>query len=186
MEQPILYLTVGLTGAGKTYTSQRFAKDSDAIYLNGDALRMAMIEEPTFTADEHRMVYRAMDYIVGQLLQQGRSVIYNANFNRYQTRVEKYTLAKDCHARCIVFWVQVPFEVAKERVLMRQHEIPADKQRRDPLANLRALQATFEPPHSHEPVITVDGTKPYAEQLVDIKSQLARFSPELDHATVKS
>jgi predicted kinase len=175
MARPILYLTLGLSGAGKSYFSERLAKDIGAVYLNGDALRMAMIDEPVFSREEHRQVYRTMDFVVGELLRQGYSVIYNANFNKRAGRDEKREFAKRLHADCVLLWVNVPLSVAIERVKSREFEIPTDKQRRDPVVNLLALKRGLEEPRAEEPHIAIDGQLPYSQQFEQFKVGLEKL-----------
>lgn len=155
---------MGLPASGKTYFSQRLAGELGVFFLNCDNLRLAMIEQPTFAPDEHAMVYRTVAYIAEQHLAQGQSIICNANYHLRERRVAMQNIAQKCGAAYCILWVQTPYEVVKERVQTRDHEIPVEKMVHPPLELLERMSRAFEPPVADEPTVVIDGTKPYEEQ----------------------
>lgn len=162
--KPTLYATMGLPASGKTFFSQRIAAELKTFFLNADALRMAICPTPTFRPKEHAMVFHTVNFIVEQHLLQGQSVVCNANYHVRKHRQELKELAERCDAHFQVIWVDVPYEVAKERIMGRQHEIPAEKMVDDPLDILDRMHKHFEQPASEEPVVRISGTIPYAQQ----------------------
>ena len=169
---PILYVTMGLPASGKTFFSQRIATDLGIFYLNVDALRMAMMVHPTFEPQEHRTVFRTAHFIVEQHLLQGQSVVCNANYHVRNHRKELQRLADRCGATMQVIWVDVPYAVAQERIITRDHEIPTDKMKDDPLRILQRMSQQLQAPADDEPVIKINGTLPYKQQRNDFYAQL--------------
>mgnify|MGYP004417308680 CR=1 FL=1 len=164
MKKPTLYITMGLPASGKTYFSQQLAAELDTFFLNCDNLRLAMFEKPTFSPEEHAMVYRTVAFIAEQHLAQGQSIICNANYHIHNRREAMQELARACGAKYKILWVQTPYEVVKERIQSREHEIPVEKMVHPPLELLEKMSRAFEEPRDDEPVIIIDGTQPYEVQ----------------------
>lgn len=162
--KPTLYLTMGLPASGKTYFSERLARDINCFFLNFDGLRLAMFEHPTFTLEEHAMVYRTAGYIAEQHLAQGRSIICNANYHLRDRRNNMRQITQKLHAELCILWVRVPYELAKTRIQSRDHDIPKEKMVHPPLELLERMNEAFEAPSASEPYIIIDGAKPYQEQ----------------------
>ena len=157
--QPTLYLMLGYPGAGKTTTAEIIARLTGAVHLASDKIRLEMFPNPEFTPQEHATLYKAIDEQTEQLLQEGKSVIYDANLNRYQHRKEKYDICVQVGAKPLLVWVQADEELAKQRATQNSEDNP-----KRPYGNLNTqtfdrLVREIEPPRGNEPHITLDGTR---------------------------
>ena len=156
MSRPILYLMLGYPGAGKTSVAERIAEITGAVHLNSDWFRLHMYKQPTFSQEEHDSLYGNLDYLCELILSTGKSVIYDANLNRYQHRQEKYDIAKKTGASVKLVFVKTDIETAKHRAT-----VEADKNRRHrpygnmDLSTFERLVAEIELPKSSEPTIVV-------------------------------
>ncbi len=153
-----LFLMLGYPGAGKTSTAEIIAKLTGAVLLSSDKMRMDMFATPTFGLDEHAKLYKALDQKTEDLLRRGKSVIYDANLNRYQHRQDKYDICNRTGAMPLLLWIQTPKELAKVRAahvsrlhLWPTHEAPHDMFDR--------IASVIEEPGKNEPYVPVDGTK---------------------------
>jgi predicted kinase len=155
---------MGLPASGKTYFSERLAKELDIFFLNCDSLRLAMIEKPTFAPDEHAMVYRTVTHIAKEHLCQGQSIVCNANYHVLNRRVAMQQLASKMGVNYRILWVQTPYEMVRQRIQERDHEIPVEKMVHPPLELLERMQQAFEAPTDDEPTIVIDGTLSYEKQ----------------------
>jgi predicted kinase len=157
MHKPTLYLMFGYPGAGKTTAAGVIAGLTGAEHLQSDAVRLELFPRPEFTPVEHHALYRVLDQRTEQLLAQGKSVIYDANLNRYQHRKDKYDLCKRVNAQPLLLWVQTPKDLAKQRALheSRQHLWP---QAEAPSDLFDRVAGVIEEPHPDEPYIAIDGT----------------------------
>jgi predicted kinase len=164
LKRPTLFITMGLPASGKTYFSQRLAKDLNVFFLNGDSLRMAMIQRPTFKPQEHALVFSTFNHIVREQVAQGFSVVANANYHVERKRREMQAIAREHGADLCILWTRVPYETAQARIVGREHEIPADKLVDPPLGVLARMKRNFEEPAPDEQVIKIDGTIPYEDQ----------------------
>lgn len=166
IKSPILFGVLGHPGSGKTFFSRRFAKEFGFYHLNSDRTRSEVILNPKYTIAENAGFFRIMDFIAGEFLQQGTSVIYDANSTKiiYRKRLQK--IAKKRNARYMLIWIQAPVDLALKRIkrrielkskLIRQYYKPIDE------SVLLRLKDEQENPH-REPHIVIGGELPYHKQ----------------------
>ena len=176
MKKPVLILTVGLPGSGKTTFSRQFAAKHGFVHLNSDRIRLGIFDNPVYDELEHSIVYHALDEILADLLKEGKSVIYDANLNRRIHRDEKYAIAKKTDADVITVYFKVPEELALRRLGEREHEIPKHKWRMSPEAVYHHIKRGLEEPGSDEPVVNFDSGVTFEEQDETISQRLASQS----------
>ncbi len=155
---PKLYLMLGYPGAGKTTTAEVIHKLTGAVHLSSDLLRVEMFEAPKFDQPEHDELYKALDEQTEKLLGEGKSVIYDANLNRYQHRADKYEICKRTSAKPILVWVQTAKELAKQRATepTRAHLVPQNETLSQMFDRIALI---IEEPTATEPFIPTDGTQ---------------------------
>jgi len=156
MQRPTLFLMFGYPGAGKTTTAKLIGDLTGAMHLSSDEVRMELYPHPTYTQDEHDALYKALDERIEQLLNAGKSVIYDANLNRYQHRLEKYQMCERTHAKPVLIWVQTPKELSRERAVMRGHHhlVPKDETFE---SMFDRVTSSIEEPREDEPLYTISG-----------------------------
>lgn len=158
MQRPKLYLLLGLPGSGKTTAAKEIAKLTGAVHLSSDSFRLNLFKKPTFSQSEHDSLYKMLDYMCELLLQNGTSVVYDANLNRYTHRLEKYQLAKKTNADVQLFLLQVHRDMAKKRRIDTQHPDLVPKHE-NPHDMFERIADIFEPPNKIEKYTELDGTK---------------------------
>lgn len=171
MNQPTLFMMFGYPGAGKTTVAKIINELIGAEHLSSDVLRLEMFPNPTYSQEEHHAVYAELDKRAEEHLQQGKSVIYDANLNRYQHRLEKYELCERAKARAVLLWVQAPRELARERAVMRGHHhlVPKDETFETMFDRVTTI---IEEPREDEPVYTVDGEHLNKNNVAEILARL--------------
>lgn len=175
MKKPLLVATLGYPGSGKTYFSERLAKEIGAFHLNSDRVRHAIFANPAFTQEEHRVVFGFMNYLIEELLNLGVNVICDANSNKRLHRNDFVKQAKKYGARYILVHIKTPVPLAEKRLIKRQSIKSKKKQlfyRPIDVSVLHSLKGQLESPTKKEPVIEIDGTKKFDEQLKQFKSGL--------------
>lgn len=173
MNQPTLFLMLGYPGAGKTTTAEIVSELTGAVKLSSDQIRLHMFKHPKFTQDEHDAVYGTLDYLTELLLGRGVSVIYDANLNRFQHRLEKYEICERTGAKSVVLWLRTETELAKKRATELGHTDPA----RRVYGNLSPevfdrLAREIEPPREDEQVIELDGTNLQKQTVAELLDRL--------------
>lgn len=167
-----LHLLMGLPGAGKSTLSKVLQDLTGAYVLSSDDMRKKIFIKPCFSQDEHDKLYEILDHNLEHLLEAGKDAVYDANLNRKVHREEKYTLAGNHNARVILWWVDVPKELAKQRRMSEQdHALLPEGETSERMFERIAL--VLEEPTADEPCVRVDGTKitaSYIKQLLDLHS----------------
>ena len=158
MNPPVLYLMLGYPGAGKTTVAKFVQQLTGAERLTSDQVRLELFSQPKFTAVEHQALYGALDQRTEALLNAGKSVIYDANLNRYQYRQEKYDICARIGAKPVLLWLNTPRVIAKERALRinRQHLVPASE---TPETMFERIASLIEPPQANEQPLVIDGSE---------------------------
>lgn len=167
---------MGLPGAGKTTTATLMAQHTNATHLSSDEIRLQLFPEPTLSQAEHDKLYDSLNARTYQLLLAGKSVIYDANLNRFMHRQEKYDLARKAGAKTVLIWVQTAKDVAKERRMqsINQQLIPAGE---DPGDMFERVARIIEPPEETEEYIAIQGEN------VTQKDIAAQFEASHEQAT---
>jgi predicted kinase len=161
---PTLYLMLGYPGAGKTTTAEIIHQLTGAVHMSSDKLRLELFSPPSFSQTEHDALYKALDQRTEALLQEGKSVIYDANLNRYQHRKDKYDICIHTSANPVLVWVQTPKDIAKHRATEtnRLHLVPRDETLSQMFDRIAGL---IEKPVADESYIAIDGTNVTAEYI---------------------
>lgn len=168
MKKPLLIATLGFPGSGKTYFSERLAKEYNLFHLNSDKVRYEIFSKPTFTPDEHRVVFGFINYLIEELLGLGVGVICDANSNKRLHRADFAKQAKKFNAKYVLVHIQTPVDLAEKRLEKRKNIKSLKKQkfyRPVDVSVLHLLKKEIEYPTTKEAVIVIDGTKKFTEQL---------------------
>lgn len=171
MSQPILFMMFGYPGAGKTTAAQAIHELTGAAHLSSDALRLELFPNPTYSQEEHDTVYAELNKRTEELLRQGKSVVYDANLNRYIHRLEKYEMSSRTGAKPVLLWVQAPKDLARKRAVMRGHRhlVPKDETFESMFDRVTSV---IEEPREDEPVYTVNGNPLDKKAIAEIVSRL--------------
>lgn len=178
MKKPLLIGLFGYPGSGKTYFSERLSKKEGYYHLSSDKIRLAMFRVPTYKREEHRTVFRFMDYLASEFLAHGVSVVYDANFNFKKHRKALARLAKQKGARYQLVWVQTEESLALRRLHSRSKLKSAHRQQLyRPIGRrvFNALKQEMELPDKSEPVIIIDGRMSFPVQFKSFTAQQKRL-----------
>lgn len=174
-KKPILFITIGFPGSGKTYFARRFAKQFGIIHLNSDKVRSELFKKPKYDRKFLDLVFNEMDRRAEKFLSEGKSVIYDANVTKRIFRKKLQNIARTNRAKYLLLWFQAPVNIAIGRSLKRKklkseflkkYHVPIDK-----WVILRIRKATESPTRSEHHII-INGEKLYEEQVRAIKKYL--------------
>ncbi|WP_162342967.1 AAA family ATPase [Cyclobacterium salsum] len=122
----MLVLVMGLPGTGKSFFAKRLAEMSEMVYLNSDQVRIELGLRGRYSSDDRQKVYAAL---VGQtkgLLNDKKSVLVDATFQRKKNRREFQGLAKKLN--CPIAFIRVWAEegLVEKRLAIEREESDAD------------------------------------------------------------
>lgn len=125
--KPLLILLYGFPGAGKTYFARQLCDQLQAAHVHGDRIRSELFEQPRYDREENDVVNHLMDYMTGEFLNAGMSVIYDTNAMRLSQRRQLRDLARKVGAQPILIWQQIDTESAFLRAAKRDRRKSDDK-----------------------------------------------------------
>jgi predicted kinase len=157
MAKPILFMLLGYPGAGKTTTAKIIEELTGAERLTSDVERLKMFPKQQFSETEHSQLYHQLDEKTATLLASGKSVIYDANLNRYSHRADKYKICQQTGAIPVLIWLNTNRRLSEQRAtdMTREKLWPIGE---TPRAMFKRIADLIEIPHSVENPIVLNGT----------------------------
>ncbi|HUB93545.1 MAG TPA: ATP-binding protein [Verrucomicrobiae bacterium] len=125
--KPLLVLLYGFPGAGKTFFARQLCEQLIATHVHGDRMRVELFSNPTYSKDENHIVNSLMQYMTGEFLNAGVSVIYDTNAMRVAQRRALRNMAAKAGAETVLVWLQIDPESAFTRSSTRDHRKADDK-----------------------------------------------------------
>lgn len=125
--RPLLVLLYGFPGSGKTFFARQLCEQIVATHVQGDRIRSELFEEPTNSKDENNIVTSLMNYMAGEFLNAGVSVVYDTNAMRASQRRALRNMAVKAGAETILVWLQIDTESAFQRANKRDGRKTDDK-----------------------------------------------------------
>lgn len=166
MQKPVLYLLVGYPGAGKTTAARLIKEKNGAFHIWADHERRKLFKHPTHSREESKELYDQLNEATDYLLDQGKSVIFDTNFNFRSDRDRLRAIAKSHGADTYVVWIATPKEVARRRAVEQSHGQDTRLYGNMSLADFERIASHLQPPDEDENVVKIDGTELDSEALL--------------------
>lgn len=152
---PTLYLFVGYPGAGKTTVAKIIAEATGAVHLWADKERHDRFGD-IYQQKDNDALYEQLNKRTAELLEAGKSVVFDTNFNYYKDRESLRQIAREAAAETVLIWLKTPQELAYRRAITENggkrmfitmsHE------------DFERVASHLEPPMDSEKPIIIDGT----------------------------
>jgi aminoglycoside phosphotransferase family enzyme/predicted kinase len=180
--KPMLILTHGVSGTGKSFISARLADAPGCLHLRSDIERKRLFGispyessrssgHDIYTSDASERTYRALLEAADAALSGGWPVIVDATFLKERQRRPFIELADSCGAACRILVLSAPEAVLRERVRARL-EAGGDPSEAD-IAVLESQLRTVEPPYGNEKALCIDIDTQGPADMTNLLEQLA-------------
>jgi predicted kinase len=170
--KPLLIMLYGFSGSGKSYFARQLCEHLQAAHVHGDRVRSELFEQPRYDREENEVIAHLMDYMTGEFLNAGMSVIYDTNAMRQSQRRLLRDLARKTDAQPVLIWQQIDMESAYVRAAKR------DRRKADDKYSPAVDRATFEriasgmQNPSNEDYIVISGKHVFGTQLSALMKRL--------------
>jgi predicted kinase len=173
-EKPFLILMYGFPGSGKTYFSRQFCEEVQAAHLEEDRIRNELFEKPRFTRQENFALGRIMQYMTGEFLTAGISVVYDMNAMRTSQRRALRDIANKHHAEVLVLWFQLDADTAFLRNHKRDRRHLDDRYAAGYDVNqFKEIAAYMQHPTGSEEFVVISGKYGYTSQRSSVIKKLS-------------
>jgi predicted kinase len=125
--KPFLIMLYGFPGSGKTYFARQLTDHLQVAHVHGDRIRGELFETPRYDKEENEVISQLMDYMTGEFLNAGLSVIYDVNAMRSSQRRVLRDMARKYHAQPLMIWLQIDTDSAYARTQQRDRRRSDDK-----------------------------------------------------------
>lgn len=165
MNKPRLFLFVGYPGAGKTTVSKIIEETTGAVHIWADQERKKMFGEPTHSHNESHKLYSRLNDETAKMLESGKSVIFDTNFNFFKDREHMRHIASRHGAEAIIVWITTPAELACKRAVYESEGQHTRLYGNMTQETWNRIANHLEPPTESEKVIKIDGTQVDPEEV---------------------
>ncbi|MCA9348099.1 ATP-binding protein [Candidatus Saccharibacteria bacterium] len=171
---PILILTYGFPGAGKTYFARQLAESIQIAHLEQDRIRHELFQQPRYSKQENSALNRIMTYMTNEFLTAGISVIMDMNAMRVSQRRSLREMARLNGANTLVVWFQIDPDTAFLRNHNRDRRTSDDKYAVGyDVESFKQMASYMENPEPTEDFMVVSGKHSFNGQLSTIVKKLS-------------
>lgn len=173
-QNPVLILLYGFPGSGKTYFARQFCEAFHAAHLEQDRIRSEFFQRPSYSKQENTALNRIMEYMAGEFLGAGISVVLDFNAMRIAQRRQLREMARQKKASTLVIWFQVDPDTAFLRNVKRDHRKQDDRYAVGyDEEQFRTLASYMQHPENIEDFIVTSGKHTFTSQMSSVMKKLS-------------
>lgn len=161
--KPFILILYGFPGSGKTTFAKQFCEEFGLVHLQEDKLAKELFEG---THADDAVQKRATDYLSGELLKSGVSLVVDSNRSlRTKERKLLSDLAKQNKAASLTIWFQIDPETAYMRLQNRDRRKSEDKYAKEYTEkDFRSALSAQQNPKESEAYAVISGKHTYSSQ----------------------
>jgi predicted kinase len=185
--KPLLILLYGYPGAGKTFFARQLSEHFQAAHIHSERIRNELFERPHYDKEENDVIAQLMNYMAGEFLSAGLSVVYDGTSLRAAQRRALRDLARRSHAQPVLIWLQIDTDSAYARTQNRDRRRADDKYASpSDRATFERIAGSMQNPQN-EDYIVVSGKHTFDTQLSAFIKRLRELGlvPEIGEVSAK-
>lgn len=173
LTKPTLFLVYGYPGSGKSFLARQLCEEINAAHVQGDRIRAELFEHPRYDREENNIISHLVDYMTGEFLSAGISVVYDVNAMRLTQRRELRELARRHKANVVMLWIQIDPESAFARAHKRDHR-KADDRYSEPMdrTTFENVAGHMQNPTQTEEYVVISGKHTFHTQKASVLKKL--------------
>lgn len=180
LSKPLIIITVGLPGAGKSFFARQFSETFGAPIVSYDRLCYELFAEPTYSKDERAIIARVALAQTEELIKTHKTFIVDGGGSTKAERVFLKKLAEKNGYGVLAVWAQVDEPTARQRSMKRS------KRKKDDMYNQSISEQQFEkdkkrftPPTTNEQYVVISGKHVHAAQAKVVLKKLVTPREEI-------
>lgn len=163
--KPLLVVTIGHPGAGKSFFARQFAETFNAPLISFDEIRSELFNDITYTPDEDVIVARVAGLQLRELFKTKKTVIIDGGHNPKISRTELRKVARQQGYDVLNVWVQTDKQTSYNRATRRNPKNERDSLNRSLNDQEFVGQSgKFTPPSDQEVFVVISGKHTYPTQ----------------------
>jgi predicted kinase len=171
--QPELFMFAGRPGAGKTTVAQLIEDITGAEHIWTDRERHEMFGE-TYNPTDSKLLYEMLNKRAEELLEAGKSVIYDTNFSYFKDRELMRGIAGKHQARAVLVYLTTSKEISMERAVGNQSHQATRQYTNMSEADFELIDSHLEVPRPSDHAIELNGiglTREIVEQAIRVAAE---------------
>lgn len=181
LSKPVLLLTYGYPGSGKTTFSRQFAHDYGLLHAGSDRIRYELFDDPLFNAAEEQVIIAIMNYMTEQAFHAGTSVIYDRGVGVKKQRDSLFESARKSGFVALVVWFQTDKETALYRAMNRDRRRAEDRYSFPISAEqFEAVASRMTRLSGKEPFVVASGKHAYRSQAQAVLNRLSKLGVHVE------
>jgi predicted kinase len=120
--KPVIIMLIGLPGTGKSYLASKLAERLPFMIVESDAVRKELFPTPSYSPGESAAVFKVIHYIIGDLVHNKTSVIFDATNLEEKHRKTIYHIGENNEAKVILVNLEAPPDIVKNRLESRERK----------------------------------------------------------------
>lgn len=174
LSPPLLIITMGYPGSGKSYFVRQFAELYGLARVSEDRIRYELFETPTFSDDEFDIIGRVEQYMLEQIMRTERTIICEGIFMKTVERKQLLELARSNGYRTLTVWLQTDVETSIQRSSTRDRRNPDSKYTfAVDTATFNRMKNNLQKPGEREPAVVVSGKHAFKSQCLTVLRKIA-------------
>ncbi len=174
LSPPLLIMTMGYPGAGKTFFARQFAELYGLTRISEDRIRFELFEKPRFSKDEFEIIGHVQEYMLEEVMQAEQVIVCDASFLSFKQREKYYELARKKGYRTLTVWLQTDTETSANRAANRDRRNPDSKYSFSITpAIFQSLRTQLERPGEREVAVVISGKHAFKSQCLTVLKKIA-------------
>ncbi len=166
----------GFPGSGKTYFARQLSEKVQVAHIQADRIRAELFENPRYDKQENDVVMQLMDYMAGEFLAAGLSVIYDVNLMRAAQRRLLRDMARKAKAQPMLVWLQIDADSAFNRGQNRDRRRVDDKYAAQlDRASFNSIASHMQNPSSNEDYTVISGKHVFNTQFSAVARSMRKL-----------
>jgi predicted kinase len=171
--KPFLLMLYGFPGAGKTYFARQLSDKMQVAHIQADRIRAELFESPRYDKQENEVVMQLMNYMAGEFLSAGLSVIYDVNMMRAAQRRGLRDAARKAGAQTLLVWLQIDTDTAFTRGQKRDRRRIDDRYAAQlDRGSFDSIASHMQNPGANEDFVVISGKHVFTTQFAAVARKM--------------